>query len=64
MWMSRLIEARENLRHRRVDAALAEEQLRQTVRDAFDAGLAAPPICEATGLTSSRLYQIKRGARH
>lgn len=41
----------------------AEMDLRQTICDAFDAGLSASYISEATGLSVSRLYQIGRGVR-
>jgi hypothetical protein len=63
-WMVRLTAATEELQEARTTSALAEKQLRLMIREAFDDGLAAPMIAEATGLTISRLYQIKRGVRH
>jgi len=41
----------------------AEMDLRQVICDAFDNGLSASYISEATGLSISRLYQIGRGVR-
>jgi hypothetical protein len=63
MWRTRLREAAAALKEKRADATLAEEQLRQVVREAFAAGLTGEPIAEETGLTIGRLYQINRGVR-
>lgn len=41
----------------------AEMDLRQVICNAFDNGLSASYMAEATGLTISRLYQIGRGVR-
>jgi hypothetical protein len=62
-WSTVLTEASEDLQRKRTEAMQAEDVLRITVRDAFDAGLTVTPIADATGLTVSRLYQIKRGVR-
>jgi hypothetical protein len=56
-------EAIEYLKIKREEALSAEEELRVCVREAFDAGLSVTPISEATSLSISRIYQIKRGVR-
>jgi hypothetical protein len=60
---TRLFEAVEDLKVKRAEAYRAEERLRTCVVDAFDAGMGAQAIREATGYTISRLYQIRRGTR-
>jgi hypothetical protein len=62
-WSTMLADASDDLQKKRGEALRAEDVLRICVRDAFDAGLTVTPIREATGLTVSRLYQIKRGVR-
>lgn len=42
----------------------ADEDLRQAIKAAFDAGLTAGPIKRASGLSESRLYQIRDNRRH
>lgn len=44
-------------------ATAADMKLRRVIKAAFKNGLAASYISEASGLTVSRLYQIKRGTR-
>jgi hypothetical protein len=41
----------------------ADNEFRKNVRGAFDAGLSVTPLVTITGLTPSRLYQIKGGRR-
>lgn len=62
-WTRRLKEARSQLEAARSAADEADQAFRATVREAFAAGLTVVPIQEATGLTTSRLYQIKAGRR-
>lgn len=45
------------------EAHQADMALRKAIKSAFKNGLSAPYISEATGLTVSRLYQVKRGTR-
>jgi len=63
VWTEKLQDARKRLEAAREEAADAEESFRDTVRAAFDAGLSVTPIQYATGLTTSRVYQIKQGRR-
>lgn len=42
----------------------ADERLRLAIKEAFDAGLTAGPIKRASGLSESRLYQIRDNRRH
>jgi hypothetical protein len=42
----------------------ADEDLRAAVKAAFDAGITAGPIKRASGLSESRLYQIRDNRRH
>jgi hypothetical protein len=42
----------------------ADEGLRLAIKAAFDAGITAGPIKKASGLSESRLYQIRDGRRH
>jgi len=42
----------------------ADEKLRLAIKEAFDAGITAGPIKKASGLSESRLYQIRDGRRH
>lgn len=52
-------------RERAQQAALdAEMELRDAIKVAFKNGLSASYISDATGLTISRLYQVKRGTRN
>ena len=44
-------------------ANAADMKLRRVIKAAFKNGLSASYISEASGLTVSRLYQIKRGTR-
>lgn len=44
-------------------AHTADMRLRRVIKAAFKNGLSASYISEATGLTVSRLYQVKRGTR-
>ena len=44
-------------------ATAADMKLRRVIKAAFKNGLSASYISEASGLTISRLYQIKRGTR-
>jgi len=62
-WAQKLRAARNALEQARSAADQADEAFRATVRAAFAAGLTVVPIQEATGLTTSRLYQIKAGRR-
>jgi hypothetical protein len=62
-WRKVLREATVELQRKRAEALRAEHFQRMCVRDSFDAGLSVTPIREETGLTVSRLYQIKRGTR-
>jgi len=45
------------------EAVRADMALRKAIKTAFNNGLSASYISEATGLTISRLYQVKRGVR-
>lgn len=45
------------------DLAAIDEQLRSLVKDAFDNGITVRPIMEATGLSKSRVYQVRDGRR-
>jgi hypothetical protein len=42
----------------------ADEGLRLAIKAAFDAGITAGPIKKASGLSESRLYQIRDNRRH
>lgn len=63
VWTVRLKAARRRLEDARGETAAAEESFRDTVRNAFEAGLSVTPMHHATGLTKNRLYQIKQGRR-
>jgi len=62
-WMTKLKQARIDLEKARLDHVEAEETFKRAVRAAFEAGLSVTPIKAATGLTTSRVYQIKAGRR-
>ena len=47
----------------RREADQADDAFRAAVRSAFAGGMTASQIREITGLTNSRLYQIKSGRR-
>lgn len=40
-----------------------EEQIGQTVRDAFHAGVKVGPMIDATGMSGSRIFQLKFAER-
>ena len=46
------------------DIGEADDRLREVIKEAFDAGLTAGPIKRASGLSESRLYQIRDNRRH
>lgn len=46
------------------DIGEADDELRQRIKEAFEAGLTAGPIKKASGLSESRLYQIRDNRRH
>lgn len=46
------------------DMGEADEGLRIAIKAAFDAGITAGPIKKASGLSESRLYQIRDNRRH
>lgn len=60
VWSERLATSRREYEEAR-DEAYAK--FCDDVRGAFGAGLSVTPIVKATGLTPSRLYQIKGGRR-
>jgi hypothetical protein len=62
-WQLKLSAAAEDMHKLRENAMDAELRLRALINDAFDAGLSVTPICEATGMSLGRVYQIKRGTR-
>jgi dihydrodipicolinate synthase/N-acetylneuraminate lyase len=62
-WMTKLKKGRVELEKAREEHTAAEETFRRLVRAAFEAGLSVTPIKAATGLTTSRVYQIKAGRR-
>jgi FAD/FMN-containing dehydrogenase len=62
-WMARLKQGRVALEKARLEHEEAEEAFKRLVRAAFEAGLSVTPIKAATGLTTSRVYQIKAGRR-
>jgi hypothetical protein len=62
-WIVMLAEAIEYLKLKRAEALRAKEELRVSIREAFDAGLAATPMRDATGRSVQRLYRIKRRGR-
>ena len=49
---------------KKCEALEAEQDLRVVIRQAFEAGLTAGPIKAASGLSGSRLYQIRDGKRN
>lgn len=59
----KLTDARQALDDARQAATDAEMALRETIIEAFAAGLSGTPIGEATRYTISRIYQIKAGRR-
>jgi hypothetical protein len=62
-WTARLRAARDRLQAIRDAAEVAEQERDQTIVGAFEAGLPVTPIQYATGLTSTRCYQIRAGRR-
>lgn len=50
-------------RENRGEAAALDQELRETVLDALAAGMLAPEIGQATGLSRQRVYQIRDGRR-
>jgi hypothetical protein len=54
-----LTSAAKLLAERRQSAWEAELLLRKAIREAFAEEVTMTPICEATGLSAPRLYQIK-----
>lgn len=62
-WMDQLSDSRNRLEEARAKTDEAYASHCADIRGAFAAGLSVVPIREATGKTSSRLYQIKGGRR-
>jgi hypothetical protein len=62
-WSKRLDDARRQLEDATDMRQEKVDQYRCTIRGAFAAGLSVTPIKDCTGLTTSRLYQIKAGRR-
>jgi len=63
--LARVVQARRNVVRARADArtqiAAAEEEFRQSIRDARDAGYSLDRIGQALGVTRQRVAQILRG---
>lgn len=62
-WLGRLAVARADRDNAQQDAKQSDLALRQAIKDASKAGLSAPQIADAVGLSAYRVYQIRNGRR-
>ena len=62
-WVAELTQLRDTVATSRAAVKAAEDALNTAVRAAFDEGVLSSPMTGATGLSSSRLFQIKHALR-
>lgn len=62
-WATRLTELKNAVNTTRQQLKIAEAELNDNVRAAFNDGVLVGPMIAATGLSSSRLFQIKHALR-